>query len=74
MSSNNIKNMSKQLKVPDYARLCGVAREAIWNRIRRGKMKPIAYKQPDGSEIYYIDIEQYPPEKWKRGRKKNKKN
>ena len=46
-----------------YARLCGVSRQAIADRITRGTLKTIEKELPDGSVRQYIDIEEYPPNK-----------
>ncbi len=43
-----------------YAKLCGVTRQAIADRIKRGTLKTIEKELPDGSVRQYIDIEQYP--------------
>ncbi len=52
-----------------YAKLCGVSRQAIHDRITRGTLTPVTYELPDGSTQLYIDIEQFPPQKLKPGRK-----
>ena len=43
-----------------YAKLCGVSRQAIAGRIKRGTLKTIEKELPDGSKRQYIDIEEYP--------------
>ncbi len=46
-----------------YAKLCGVSRQAIADRIKRGTLKTIERELPDGSKRQYIDIKEYPPNK-----------
>ncbi len=48
-----------------YAKLCGVSRQAIADRIKRGTLKTIEKELPDGSKRQYIDIVKYPPNKLK---------
>jgi len=47
-----------------YAKLCGVSRQAISDRIKRGTLKTIEEELPDGSKRQYIDIEEYPSTKF----------
>ncbi len=43
-----------------YAKLCGVSRQAIADRIARGTLKTVERELPDGSVRQYIDTEVYP--------------
>ncbi len=56
-----------------YAKLCGVSRQAIADRIARGTLKTIEKELPDGSKRQYIDTEVYPKIKAKYLRPPNKK-
>ena len=47
-----------------YAKLCGVTRQAIADRIKRGTLKTIEKELPDGSKRQYIDVEEYPPKNY----------
>jgi len=55
-----LMNKMKLLTRNAYAKLCGVSRQAIADRIARGTLKTIEMELPDGSMREYIDIEKYP--------------
>jgi len=43
-----------------YAKLCGVSRQAIADRIKRGTLKTVECELPDGSMRQYINLTQSP--------------
>ncbi len=63
--------MKKKLKsIIDYADICGVSRQTVYNRINDGSIK--ADRIVVGDNVFYlIDMAKYPPiTKHKTGRKK----
>ncbi|SFF21703.1 hypothetical protein [Spirosoma endophyticum] len=56
-----------------YAKLCGLTRQAIYNRINTGTLLVVLLEGPTGELIRYIDVEACPPGRkpWGGGRPKN---
>jgi hypothetical protein len=46
-----------------YAKLCGVSSQAIYNRIAKGLLEKVQFPDPTGATKDYIDIDKYPPER-----------
>ncbi|CAN5393441.1 hypothetical protein BH09BAC4_BH09BAC4_16040 [soil metagenome] len=44
-----------------YAKLCGLTRQAIYNRINTGTLSVLLLEGPAGEPIRYIDVEAHPP-------------
>ena len=44
-----------------YAQLCGLTRQAIYNRIDKGTLPVVRLEGPTGKLIAYIDTEAFPP-------------
>ena len=48
-----------------YAALCGVKPQAIYQRIKSGRLAKVMIPSVDGKMKEYIDTEQYPPARLK---------
>ncbi|SFF39644.1 hypothetical protein [Spirosoma endophyticum] len=67
--STNVGTLDVGLTYPEwhyvtpyhYAQLCGLTRQAIYNRIIKGTLPVVRLKGPRGEPIGYIDTEAFPP-------------
>jgi hypothetical protein len=55
-----------------YAKLCGLTRQAIYNRINKGTLEIVVLKEAEGITSRYIYIDAFPPcrKPWSGGRPK----